>query len=303
MFIHDKAICESKNIGYGTKIWAFAHVLPGAKIGKNVNICDGVFIENDVVIGDNVTLKCGVQIWDGLRVGNNVFIGPNVTFANDKYPRSKCYPEEFSRTVIEDGASIGANATILPGLIIGKGSMIGAGSVVTRNVPPNATVIGNPAKIINYNTNNLGEKVKSDPKNKALNVQGSQLIEFPNYEDMRGSLVVCEYEKHLPFSPKRSFFVHSVETDKVRGEHAHIACHQVLVAVAGSLSVVVDNGKDRDEIVLDSPCFGLHIPNCVWGIQYKFSRDAVLMVYASELYEDGDYIRNYDEFINYVSKK
>jgi len=145
-FLHHNGICESETIGDGTRIWAFTHVLPGAIIGKDCNICDHVFIENDVVIGDSVTIKCGVQIWDGIRVGNNVFIGPNATFTNDNFPRSKEYPEQFAKTVIEDGASIGANATILPGLQIGHKAMIGAGAVVTQNVPPNAIVFGKPAK-------------------------------------------------------------------------------------------------------------------------------------------------------------
>src|SRR5215217_5671644 len=113
-FVHPQALCESKAIGEGTRIWAFAHVLPGARIGRDCNICDGVFVENDVVVGDAVTIKCGVQLWDGVRLGNNVFIGPNATFTNDMFPRSKVYPETFSETMIEEHASIGANATILP---------------------------------------------------------------------------------------------------------------------------------------------------------------------------------------------
>ncbi|GHW66713.1 WxcM-like domain-containing protein [Vibrio cholerae] len=306
MFIHEKAICESNNIGSGTKVWAFAHILPGAKVGNNVNVCDGVFIENDVIIGNNVTIKCGVQLWDGVRVGNNVFIGPNATFSNDKYPRSKCYPDSFSPTTIEDGASIGANATILPGVTIGMHAMVGAGAVVTRNVPPYATVIGNPAKIVNYNTEKNSVTRQPDKPHKSDNemkVRGCKIIHFPSFSDMRGSLVVCEYRKHIPFVPKRSFFVHSVETDKVRGEHAHKECHQLLVALSGSLSVVVDDGVERDEIILDSPTLGLLIPKCVWGIQYKFSRDAILLVYASEEYDDEDYLRNYDEFISYTKEQ
>jgi UDP-2-acetamido-3-amino-2,3-dideoxy-glucuronate N-acetyltransferase len=146
-FVHERALCESSTIGEGTRIWAFAHVLPKAVVGKNCNICDGVFIENDVIVGDDVTIKCGVQLWDGLRVGNSVFIGPNATFTNDKYPRSKVYPEgAFPQIVLEDGCSIGANATILPGITIGAGAMVGAGSVVTRDVPAGALVYGNPAK-------------------------------------------------------------------------------------------------------------------------------------------------------------
>ena len=150
IFVHPNGLCESPTVGEGTRIWAFAHVLPGAQIGSDCNICDGVFVENDVVIGDRVTLKCGVQLWDGLRVGDDVFIGPNATFANDPFPRSRQRPEQFAITRIHDGASIGANATILPGVAIGRRAMIGAGAVVTTDVPANAKVIGNPGTIIGY---------------------------------------------------------------------------------------------------------------------------------------------------------
>lgn len=146
--IHRLADCQSKDIGDGTRIWQFCVVLVGAKIGANCNVCAQVLIEGDVVIGDNVTIKSGVQLWDGLRIGDNVFIGPNATFTNDRLPRSKVPPAEFPTTVIEAGASIGANATILPGITIGSGAMVGAGAVVTKNVPPNTLVVGNPARQI-----------------------------------------------------------------------------------------------------------------------------------------------------------
>jgi len=148
--IHALADVQATAIGAGTRIWQFCVVLPMARIGANCNLCAHVFIENDVVLGDNVTIKCGVQLWDGLRIGNDVFIGPNATFTNDRFPRSGVYPEKFLSTVIHDGASIGANATILPGLTIGTGAMVAAGAVVTRNVPPRALVQGNPARIVRY---------------------------------------------------------------------------------------------------------------------------------------------------------
>lgn len=146
--IHPLSDVQSQAIGEGTRIWQFSVVLAGAKIGASCNICAQVFIENDVVIGDNVTIKNGVQLWDGLRIENNVFIGPNVTFTNDLHPRSKVYPAVFLQTIVKSGASIGANATILPGVTIGENAMIGAGAVVTKDVPADAVVIGNPAKIV-----------------------------------------------------------------------------------------------------------------------------------------------------------
>ena len=149
-FKHPQAIVESGDIGRDTRVWAFAHILPGAVIGEDCNICDHTFIENDVVIGNRVTIKPGVQIWDGVTIEDDVFVGPNATFTNDKFPRSRQYPEEYQKTWVRRGASIGANATILPSVVIGMNAMIGAGAVVTKDVPPNAIVAGNPARITGY---------------------------------------------------------------------------------------------------------------------------------------------------------
>ena len=145
--IHQLADCKAY-IPETTNVWQFCVVLPGAKIGNNCNICSHCFIENDVKIGDNVTVKCGVQLWDGIELEDNVFIGPNVTFTNDRFPRSKHYPEAFARTVVHKGASIGAGAVILCGIEIGENAMIGAGSVVTKIVPANEVWFGNPAKFV-----------------------------------------------------------------------------------------------------------------------------------------------------------
>ena len=143
--IHPTAEVQTSHLGEGTLIWQYCVVLPGARIGKGCNINCHVFIENDVVVGDNVTIKPGVQLWDGIWIGNNVFIGPNVTFVNDRRPRSKAYPDSFSRAVINEGASIGANATILCAITIGQYAMIGAGSVVTKDIPDFSLWYGNPA--------------------------------------------------------------------------------------------------------------------------------------------------------------
>ena len=147
-FIHPLADVQTEKIGDHTNFWQFSVVLKEAEIGENCNICSHTFIENDVVIGHNVTVKSGVYLWDGLTIEDNVFIGPNATFTNDKYPRSKQYPDKFQKILLKNGASIGANATILGGITIGYQAMIGAGSVVTKNVPDNELWIGNPAKFV-----------------------------------------------------------------------------------------------------------------------------------------------------------
>ncbi|WP_397457072.1 acyltransferase [Pseudomonas lurida] len=148
--IHSLADVKSKNIGVDTRIWQFSIVFEGATIGSNCNICAHTLIESDVVIGNNVTIKSGVFLWDGTRIEDDVFIGPNATFTNDRMPRSKIYPDTFTGITIMKGASIGANATILPGVTVGEYAMVGAGAVVTKNVPVRAVVIGNPAKVIRY---------------------------------------------------------------------------------------------------------------------------------------------------------
>ncbi len=144
--IHQLADVQSKNIGEGTSIWQFCVILKEAVIGKNCNINCHVFIENKAIIGDNVTIKPGVQIWDGITLEDDVFIGPNVTFTNDLFPKSKNLNFNLKETIVKKGASIGANATILAGITIGENSLIGAGSVVTKDVPANEIWFGNPAK-------------------------------------------------------------------------------------------------------------------------------------------------------------
>lgn len=148
MMIHPLSDVQSTNIGTNTRIWQFSVVLKDAVIGNNCNVCAHTLIENDVVVGNNVTIKSGVYLWDGLRIEDDVFIGPCVAFTNDKTPRSKQYPEAFLSTIVKKGASIGANATILPGVTLGEHCMIGAGAVVTKNVPAYAVVVGNPASVI-----------------------------------------------------------------------------------------------------------------------------------------------------------
>lgn len=300
--IHPQADVQSTQIGGGTRVWQFVVVLPGASIGRDCNICSHVFIENDVVVGDRVTVKSGVQLWDGLRIADDVFIGPNATFTNDKFPRSRRPPDAFLTTHIEAGASVGGGATILPGLRIGRHAMVGSGAVVTRSVPPNAIVVGNPARIIGYV--DTGSSKRRRPHEASPPSAGSvaTLFTLPRVTDIRGSLSVGEFERTIPFATKRYFTVFDVPGVEVRGQHAHRECHQFLVCVHGGVSVVADNGTEREEFRLDRPELGLHLPPMVWGIQYRYSPDAVLLVFASHHYDAEDYIRDYDEFLSLVGR-
>ena len=307
-FVHSKGICESKNVGAGTRVWAFAHVLPAAKIGRDCNICDHVFVENDVTLGDRVTVKCGVQLWDGVHLEDDVFVGPNVTFSNDPFPRSKTRPERMATTNVRSGASIGANATILPGVEIGSLAMVGAGSVVTRSVPTRAIAVGNPARIVGYvqADGTRGGSVISEvattqtdgaPKIEELQVRGVTLHHLPAFEDMRGALAVGNVGPDIPFEPQRYFLIHSVPSIEVRGEHAHRTCHQFLVCTHGACSVVVDDGQSSAEVRLSRPSLGIYMPPMTWGVQYKYTSDAVLLVVASHAYDPDDYIRTYSDFL------
>lgn len=298
MFVHPAALCESTSVGEGTRVWAFAHILPGAVVGADCNICDGVFIENDVVVGDRVTVKCGVQLWDGVVVEDDVFIGPNATFTNDPFPRSRQHPEAYARTVVRAGASIGANATILPGVVIGQKAMIGAGAVVTSDVPANAKVVGNPARIIGYCGDEPAAPARAaTPAEVPALPAGVKVVDLPLHADLRGSLVVAEFERVLPFAPRRCFTVFDVPSRDVRGEHAHRECWQFLVCAHGSVMVHVDDGTRSATVALDSPHRGVLVPPMVWASQYRYSPDAVLVVFASHPYDDADYIRSYTDYL------
>ncbi|NND00776.1 MAG: isomerase [Gammaproteobacteria bacterium] len=305
--IHATAEVASDAIGEGTRIWQYTVVLAGATIGRDVNICSHCFIENDVRIGDRSTIKAGVQLWDGVSIDDDVFVGPNVTFSNDRYPRSKKHLDQPSTIEIGPNASIGAAAVLLAGIAIGKGAIVGAGAVVTESVPPFAIVTGSPARVTGY-VDSLG----AEQKTAAVNVRVPQSVEDGGVEltangallqrlkfvtDIRGNLSVGEFPSDIPFVPKRYFLVLDVPSKEVRGAHAHRTCQQFLICVHGSCHVVLDDGKTRSEVTLDSPDMGVYIPPMTWGTQYRYSADAVVLVFASDYYDDTDYIRDHEEFI------
>ena len=302
-FAHAQSLCESSSIGRGTRVWAFAHILPGARIGDDCNICDHVFIENDVVVGHRVTVKCGVQLWDGLRVEDDVFIGPNATFTNDRFPRSRKRPPAYLVTTLRKGCSIGAGATVSAGVTINEGAMVGSGAVVTKDVPPWAIVAGNPARVIGFaNVEHSDAEPLPDPPSAKGNLQYSKvrgvcLTRLPFVSDPRGNLTVGNVPSEVPFEVKRFFLVFDVPNQHVRGEHAHKECQQFLICVRGSCSVVVDDGENREEFKLHQPNLGLYIPNGIWATQYKHTPDATLLAFASLPYDADDYIRDYDAFL------
>jgi len=291
-FIHPQAICDTSSVGKGTRIWAFAHVLAGAQIGENCNICEGVFIENDVIVGDDVTIKNGVQLWDGVRLGKSVFVGPNATFSNDQFPRSKNRPESFARTTVADDASIGANATILPGIQIGPAAMIGAGAVVIHDVPARAVMAGNPARMVGYAG---ATKLQAGSDADLPASFAAHLISLNTNIDRRGRLTVSDKDRN-PFPAKRFFMVQDVPNGDARGSHAHRSCEQFFVAVCGQMNVALDDGKQAYVVRLVDANVGIYVPPVVWSVQYGHTAGAILLVTCSESYDRDDYISDYVEF-------
>ncbi|HTZ85674.1 MAG TPA: WxcM-like domain-containing protein [Solirubrobacteraceae bacterium] len=304
--IDDRAVCLATDVGDGTRVAAFAQVCEGVSVGEGCSIADGAFLGAGVRIGDRVSIGSGAYLPAGVTVGANVRIGPKVTFSDEPPEPGEedlaVAGEDAPRTSVGAGAMIGAAATIAGGLAIGRGAKVGAGAVVTRSIPPNAIVLGNPAHIVGYTRSRThggeGAIAASTADTTSLDVGGARLTRSPEFTDLRGSLTVGELpQDDIPFIPKRWFLVYDVPNQEVRGEHAHHVCHQFLVCVSGTMTVVVDDGERRAAVSLDSRVLGLYIPPLVWASQYRFSADAVLLVLASHHYDAADYIRDYDEFL------
>jgi dTDP-4-dehydrorhamnose 3,5-epimerase-like enzyme len=243
----------------------------------------------------DATILPGAYIEAGVTLGHRITVGAN----------SVVLAGEHASTRIEDDVWIGANCTIYGDVVIGARARIDHGSVVTTSVPPKAVVMGNPAKIVGYvdtpiYDHGIAQTRVSNTTSIASAVKGVALYTLKYVPDMRGALSVGEFHRDIPFAPKRYFLVLGVPTAETRGEHAHIACHQFLIAVTGSVAVVADDGTNRQEFILDRPHVGLYLPPLTWGIQYRYSSDAVLLVFASDYYEPDDYIRDYKQFVDYV---
>jgi UDP-2-acetamido-3-amino-2,3-dideoxy-glucuronate N-acetyltransferase len=290
-------------IGARTRVAAFAHIAAGARIGASCEIAEHVVVERGVDIGNRVSIASGVKLAAGVHIEDDVRIGANTAFANH-LPASHRHAAQGAGAIVRAGAIIGANATVLPAVVIGRAAVVNAGAVVTLDVPPNAIVGGNPAQLLGYvdSIRVAGRRLSTTRGGIAngirkLAVKGVVLHELSMIHDLRGNLSVGEVGKGLPFAPRRYFVISDVPNDKVRGEHAHRKLKQFMVCLRGRCSILVDDGKRREEVVLDSTQAGLYVPPMIWAAQYKYSADAMLLVLASAEYDAGDYIGDYDEFM------
>lgn len=266
-----------------------------------------VFVEEGASIADNCAIVGPTQVWSDVRIGLKATLGANVVLEKSRSPADQ-------GIIIGTCSRIDSGAVVCQNVTIGEGAHVKAGAVVEQSVPAHAIVSGVPARIIGYveNAPHGGLNPLGAVKGKgtsitdgatALGVGGVTLHRLKSVQDMRGDLSVGEFPRDIPFEPKRYFLVYNVPSEKTRGEHAHHACHQFLICVHGSCAVVVDDGSNRCEVLLDSPDIGLHLPPLTWGIQYKYSSDAVLLVFASHYYDAADYIRHYSEFLDITRLK
>lgn len=273
----------------------YSQISNDLKCGKNCTIGNFVTIESGVTLANDIVISNGSYICSNIKIENGVYIGPNTTFL-DSNPNA-------SSACIHAKVKIVANAVIYP-VQIGENAVVSAGAVVTKDVPPNAIVDGNPAQIIDY-VNTIKHTPQSIPASQpgTQSTTNAQLRSISSYSDTRGDLSVIEIEKDLPFKIKRFFYTYHIESTSIRGEHAHKECEQFLISVHGSVNVICDNGKIREEFLLDSPQKGLYLPAKCWGIQYKHSPDNVLLVCASHEYNEADYIRKYNDFLEYLKNQ
>ena len=272
------------SLSAGVRLGAHATIEQGAQIGHHSHIGDSVYIGADVIVDTDVR------------------IGPHaVVLGTDESTVGS------SRTEIRRGVRVGASATLLAGILVEANAVIRPGSVVTRSVPAGAIVEGNPASITGYVDMAAGPPrpvaamVSTGLKStEQTEVKGVTVHSFPIIPDLRGNLTAGEFERQIPFAPLRYFMVFGVPSREIRGEHAHLQCHQFLICVRGSCAVVADDAQRRVEVVLDTPNRGLYLPPMTWGIQYKYTPDAMLLVFASHHYDPDDYVRDYSRFLDLV---
>ncbi|WP_308640244.1 WxcM-like domain-containing protein [Massilia polaris] len=278
-----------------------AQVHPGASVAASCRLGDYVTVHAGALLGDDCEVLGFTQLWAGVRLERGVHLGPGVALEQPV--------DDAGAIVLGAGCRVGANATIRRGVHVGAGAVVEPGSVVAQSVPPFAIVSGAPARVTGYveqlspEAGGKWHNIASFPATPAvvrLGVGDVTLHRHKMVGDPRGDLVYGEFPTDVPFEVRRYFLVFNVPSEKTRGEHAHRRCKQYLICVKGSCALVVDDGNARCEVVLDSPDQGVYLPPMTWGIQYKYSPDAVLLVLTSEYYEAADYIRNYGEFLDEV---
>lgn len=258
------------------------------------------YIDDAALIGAGSTVAPGAVVHGRCQIGRNCRIDPGAVLDAGT---------SDDTIIIGDDVHVMASATITSGASIGQGAVVQPGTVVTRTVPPHAIVAGNPAQIVGYTTaSNVAISATLSTPSRTAGVSGTRvrnvtLHQLPKIIDLRGNLTVGEANKSVPFDIQRYFMVFGVPNAEVRGEHAHRRCHQFLVCAHGSCHVVADDGTTREEFILDDPSLGLHLPPLTWGVQYKYSPDAVLVVFASELYDAEEYIRDYSEFLELTGQE
>jgi acetyltransferase-like isoleucine patch superfamily enzyme/dTDP-4-dehydrorhamnose 3,5-epimerase-like enzyme len=278
------ALCEARSLGNGSRILAFARVGPEVEIGGDCVVGAHAVLEGEVTLADGVRVQAGARILGPVSVGPGAAIGSNAVLAGSD--------------------PTGQTSAIL----VGRGAVLKAGSVVADNVPANAVVSGNPATIVAYVDAGHEATVRDVVLTSSIaagvtetGVRGVTIHPLTNARDLRGSLTAAEFS-NLPFIPGRLFTVHDVPSESVRGSHAHRDCSQFLVCLAGTLSCLVDDGAVREEIRLANSELGLYIPPMIWSTQWRYSRDAVLLVLASHPYDPADYIRDYEEFLEVLAR-
>lgn len=285
------------------------NIHPSSRIDENVSvdakarIGPNCHLQGDITIEAGAVLKGGITLIGDIMVGRNSILEPGVCITSPKPGQ----PQESTTVRVGHEVHVGAGTVLLSGVSIGHHAWIEPGTVVLRNIPSHAIVGGNPATISGYMDEPTYQgrmasnvvPLPDTPSVYSCQVQGVTVHQFARIRDLRGDLAVGEFERNVPFLPKRYFIVYDVPSAETRGEHAHKRCHQFLICVAGSVSVVVDDGTRREEVLLDRPNIGLFIPAGIWGIQYKYSGNGTLLVFASEYYDANDYIRNYDEFLKF----
>lgn len=298
---HPTAICESTSVGNDCRLDAHS------------------FVGRDVSLGDGCVVHAGATVEGATRLGHRVIIGAGAHVSSDATLDDEVQLEAGACVGASDpdgsagaqrparlaaGVFVGANAVVTTGVSIGRHALIDANTVVRNDVPPFAIVRGNPAAIDGYrSTMQVPPPMPVSATGATPHVDGVAWLNLPLVEDMRGDLVIAQFNKNLPFVPRRTFIVHNVPSARIRGEHAHRECHQVLLCVTGSVHVLTDDGRNRQEFRLDTPSVGLHLAPYVWGTQYNFSPGAALLVFASHDYAADDYIRVYDEFLKEAASR